>query len=34
MPRLTVTPFGYRPNHDERARITHRVEITGDEAPV
>jgi len=31
--KLTVTPFGYRPNHDERARITHRVEITGDDSP-
>jgi len=30
---LTVTPFGYRGSHDERARITHRIEITGDDSP-
>jgi glycine cleavage system transcriptional repressor len=31
--KLTVTPFGYRGSHDERARITHRIEITGDDSP-
>jgi len=31
--KLTVTPFGYRDSHDERARITHRIEITGDDSP-
>jgi glycine cleavage system transcriptional repressor len=31
--KLTVTPFSYRESHDERARITHRIEITGDDSP-
>jgi glycine cleavage system transcriptional repressor len=31
--KLTVTPFSYRHSHDERARITHRIEITGDDSP-
>jgi glycine cleavage system transcriptional repressor len=31
--KLTVTPFGYRDVHGESARITHRVEITGDDSP-
>jgi len=31
--KLTVTPFGYRESHDESARITHRIEITGDDSP-
>jgi glycine cleavage system transcriptional repressor len=31
--RLTVTPFRYRESHDEHARITHRIEITGDDSP-
>ena len=31
--KLTVTPFGYRGSHDERARITHRIEIVGGAAP-
>jgi glycine cleavage system transcriptional repressor len=31
--KLTVTPFGYRGSHDERARITHRIEITGEDSP-
>lgn len=31
--KLTVTPFSYRESHDESARITHRIEITGDDSP-
>jgi glycine cleavage system transcriptional repressor len=31
--KLTVTPFGYQHSHGERARITHRIEITGDDSP-
>ena len=31
--KLTVTPFSYRESHDQSARITHRVEITGDDSP-
>jgi glycine cleavage system transcriptional repressor len=31
--RLSVAPFSYRESHDERARITHRIEITGDDSP-
>ena len=31
--KLTVTPFGYRGSHDERARITHRIEIIGEDSP-
>src|SRR6185369_18010857 len=31
--QLTVAPFTYRPTHDERAKITHRIEITGDDSP-
>ncbi len=31
--KLTVTPFSYRESHDEKARITHRIEITGDDSP-
>ncbi|HVM85969.1 MAG TPA: ACT domain-containing protein [Candidatus Binatia bacterium] len=31
--RLSVTAFSYRESHDERARITHRIEITGDDSP-
>jgi glycine cleavage system transcriptional repressor len=31
--KLTVTPFGYRDVHGENARITHRIEITGDDSP-
>jgi glycine cleavage system transcriptional repressor len=31
--KLTVTPFGYRESHGESARITHRIEITGDDSP-
>ena len=30
---LSVTAFSYRESHDERARITHRIEITGDDSP-
>jgi len=30
---LTVTPFSYRESHGESARITHRIEITGDDSP-
>jgi glycine cleavage system transcriptional repressor len=31
--KLTVTPFSYRESHGESARITHRIEITGDDSP-
>jgi glycine cleavage system transcriptional repressor len=31
--RLTVSAFQYRENHDEHARITHRIEIVGDDSP-
>ena len=31
--RLSVTPFTYRESHDEHARITHRIEIVGDDSP-
>lgn len=31
--KLTVTRFSYRESHDESARITHRIEITGDDSP-
>jgi glycine cleavage system transcriptional repressor len=31
--KLTVTPFSYRESHDERARITHRIEIVGEDSP-
>ncbi len=31
--KLTVQPFRYRDSHDEQARITHRVEIVGDDSP-
>jgi glycine cleavage system transcriptional repressor len=31
--KLTVTPFGYRHSHGERAQITHRIEMTGDDSP-
>ena len=31
--QLTVAPFTYRPTHDERAKITHRIEISGDDSP-
>ena len=29
----TVAPFAYRETHDQSARITHRIEITGDDSP-
>ncbi len=32
-PTLTVAPFVYRETHDQSARITHRIEITGDDSP-
>jgi glycine cleavage system transcriptional repressor len=31
--RLSVTAFQYRESHDEHARITHRIEIVGDDSP-
>jgi len=31
--KITVAPFTYRPTHDPKARITHRVEIVGDDSP-
>ena len=31
--RLTVTPFSFRERNLEQARITHRIEITGDDSP-
>ena len=31
--QLTVAPFTYRPTHDESAKITHRIEISGDDSP-
>jgi glycine cleavage system transcriptional repressor len=31
--QLTVAPFVYRETHDQSARITHRIEITGDDSP-
>ena len=31
--RISVTPFGYEATHDERAHITHRIEITGKDNP-
>jgi glycine cleavage system transcriptional repressor len=31
--QLSVTPFTYRESHDEHARITHRIEIVGDDSP-
>lgn len=31
--RLTVTAFQYRESHDEHARITHRIEMVGDDSP-
>jgi glycine cleavage system transcriptional repressor len=31
--RLSVTAFTYRESHDEHARITHRIEIVGDDSP-
>jgi glycine cleavage system transcriptional repressor len=31
--QLTVTPFQYRESHDEQAKITHRIEIVGDDSP-
>jgi glycine cleavage system transcriptional repressor len=31
--KLSVSPFTYRETHDEKAHITHRVEITGDDSP-
>lgn len=30
---LSVTAFSYRESHDEHARITHRIEIVGDDSP-
>jgi glycine cleavage system transcriptional repressor len=30
---LSVTPFAYRESHDQSARITHRIEIMGDDSP-
>ncbi|HEY4162322.1 MAG TPA: ACT domain-containing protein [Dongiaceae bacterium] len=30
---LTVTPFQYRESHDEHAKITHRIEMVGDDSP-
>jgi glycine cleavage system transcriptional repressor len=30
---LTVSAFQYRESHDEHARITHRIEIVGDDSP-
>jgi glycine cleavage system transcriptional repressor len=31
--RLTVSTFQYRESHDEHARVTHRIEIVGDDSP-
>jgi glycine cleavage system transcriptional repressor len=31
--QLSVTPFQYRESHDEQAKITHRIEIVGDDSP-
>ena len=31
--RLTVSAFQYRESHDEHARITHRIEMVGDDSP-
>ena len=31
--KLTVVPFSYRESHGESGRITHRIEITGDDSP-
>ena len=31
--QLTVQPFTYRETHDQSARITHRIELTGDDSP-
>ena len=30
---LSVTRFNYRDTHDQSARITHRIDITGDDSP-
>ena len=30
---LSVQPFAFRPTHAPSARITHRIEITGDDSP-
>jgi glycine cleavage system transcriptional repressor len=30
---LSVSTFQYRESHDEHARITHRIEIVGDDSP-
>ena len=31
--KITVTPFGFSVVHGESARITHRIEITGEDSP-
>jgi glycine cleavage system transcriptional repressor len=30
---LSVAPFGFQPTHAPSAKITHRIEITGDDSP-
>lgn len=31
--KITVAPFSFAPVHGESARITHRIEITGEDSP-
>ncbi len=31
--KISVTPFGFHPVHSDSARITHRIEITGEDSP-
>lgn len=31
--KIVVTPFGFAPVHSDSARITHRIEITGEDSP-